>query len=206
MNAQSPEDAGMNAQSPELALYCGFSVARGGFFSRTLTRLIEFFTGGDVSHAFFVFWSTDWNCWMTVGANANGVTQKAVPEFRKDHTIKYLFRPVGFSLWDGLRAHAGDLDKPYNELGLFGMALVEIGQRLAGRPFANLLSQHGELFCSQWMNEIVVAAVTRAKLSAYFLAAMDSYRNDQVDPALLCYAMQISMVFAPVDLAAIWVK
>jgi hypothetical protein len=122
---------GINGDPP---IFSGFSAAT-GFFGGLLGGAIRAFTGGDVNHAFFVFWSPEFNAWLTVGANGNGVTVMTVPEFCKTRKIKYLFAATSsWSLWTGLRAHVGDLDKHYNYTGLFGMANVEIVKKLTGRP------------------------------------------------------------------------
>jgi len=65
---------GINGDPP---IYSGFSAAT-DFFGRLLSWNIRLFSGGDVNHAFFVFWSPEFNAWLTVGANSNGVTVMTV--------------------------------------------------------------------------------------------------------------------------------
>jgi hypothetical protein len=189
---------GINGDPP---LYSGFSAGT-GFFGSLLSGAIRLFSGGDVNHAFFIFWSPDFNAWLTVGANANGVTVMTVPEFRKSREIKYLFAPVSsWSLWTGLRTHVGDLDKHYNYTGLFGMANVEIVKKLLGRPGANLLNDRDDLFCSEWCSEVIRAALPGSK--GYAVAFMSGYKADQIDPAALRDAESKSPFFVPVPLSAI---
>ena len=189
---------GPNGDPP---LYSGFSAAK-GFFGSLLGGAIRFFTGGDVNHAFFVFWSPDFNAWLTVGANANGVTVMTVPEFCKTREIEYLFAPSSsWSLWTGLRAHVGDLDRHYNYTGLFGMAHVEIVKKLTGRPGANLLDDRDDIFCSEWCAEVIRAALPGSKGNA--LAFMARYKADQIDPSSLRDSEKGSVWFAPVPLGVV---
>ncbi len=182
-------------------LFSGFSAGK-GFFNALLGGTIRAFTGGDINHAFFVFWSSDFNAWLTVGANANGVTVMTVPEFCKSREIKYLFAPISsWSLWTGLRMHVGDLNKHYNYTGLFGMAHVEIMKKLTGRPGANLLDDHDDLFCSEWSAEVIRAALPGSK--GYAVAFMAQYQNDQIDPASLRDAEQRSMWFIAVPVSVL---
>lgn len=169
--------------SPEPPIYCGFSSAT-GFFGAIIGRMIRVFTGGEVNHAFFAYWSPEWQAWLTVGANANGVTMMTVPEFLKTRRIKYLFAPAGWSIWDGLRAHVADLDRHYNYAGLFGMAHVEIMRKLTGRPGANLLNDRDDLFCSEWCAMVVRAGLGPKRCPMF----LPGYENDQVDPSGLCSA------------------
>jgi hypothetical protein len=177
-------------------LYLGFSAGT-GFFGGVLGGLIRAFTGGDVNHAFFVFWSPDFGAWLTVGANGNGVTIMTVPEFLKTRVIKNLLAPTSsWSLWTGLRAHVKDLNRHYNYSGLFGMANVEIVKKLTGRPGINLLNDRGDVFCSEWCAEVIRASLPGSQ--GYALAFMAGYKADQIDPTSLRDAAQRTVWFSPV--------
>ena|SRR5581483_12517122 len=196
----------------EPPIFIGFSAAT-GLLGGMLGAAIRAFTGGTVNHAFLVYFDRHWGAWLTVGANANGLTIMTIPEFCKTRKIKFLFSTIGFSLWDGLRAHVGDLDRGYNYGGLIGMANVEIVKKLRGRLGDNFLSQRGKLFCSQWDAEIIKAAMLNKPLvrpaPIPFLAGV---RDDEVDPSALCTAIQarpdafksevVGQVFVPLMLAA----
>lgn len=133
------------------ALYCAFSTSSGW-----LSRGIRWFTRGKVSHAFFLFYSPEWACWLAVGANANGITIETLAQFlKRGNTVVYAFQPLTVNLWDGLRKHVSDLNKSYNYTGLFGMAFVELSQLVLKRSAANRLSNKAELFCSEWMDMVL---------------------------------------------------
>jgi hypothetical protein len=135
-----------------IPIYSGFSITTGSW----LSAAIRWFTDSpDTSHAFLVYWSTEYGCWMTVGANSNGVTELPVWKFESKRRITHLFRPVGFSLLDGLRKHVGDLNKSYAWSALLDMAWISIERRLRLHPQRNVLELRGELFCSQWIAEII---------------------------------------------------
>jgi hypothetical protein len=188
---------GINGDPP---IYSGFSAAT-GFFGGLLGGAIRLFTGGDVNHAFFVFWSPEFNAWLTVGANGNGVTVMTVPEFCKTRKIKYLFAATSsWSLWTGLRAHVGDLDKHYNYNGLFGMANVEIVKKLTGRPGANLLDDRDDIFCSEWCAEAIRAGLPG---KGYAAAFMPKYMDDQIDPSALRDAESKSPWFVATPLSVL---
>lgn len=174
-------------------IYAGFSSAL-GVSGRLLGGLIRAFTGGDVNHAFFVYWDENWDSWLTVGANSNGLTIMSLNEFTRTRTIVHAYRMTapGRTLWDGLRIHVADLDKAYNFSGLFGMAGVEVVKKITGRPGANILSNNHELFCSEWCAMVIREALKRQQ----FLAG---YGFNQIDPSTLSEGLANSPWFQSVD-------
>lgn len=187
-------------------IFCVFTESDAGVFNILLAKAINLFEGGKVrvNHAAFVYWSAEWAGWRAIGANANGVTEVPLKTFAATRAIPYVFAPVGFNLWDGMRAHAADVGKHYNYSGLAGMAFVEIARKLKMHPKANLLSDNNDLFCSQWQAEIVSAAITHAMLSENLSAMALLLRTwpllntdaDVIDPALLCRTELKSHLFA----------
>lgn len=187
--------------SSDPPIYSGFSSAT-GFFGRILGGSIRLFTGGDVNHAFFVFWSPEFDTWLTVGANANGVTIMSVGEFCKTREINYLFAPIGWSIWDGMRAHVKDLDKHYNYTGLFGMANVEIIKKIVGRPGLNFLNDRDDLFCSEWCAMVLRAGMGMNRA----LKFLPNYKDNQIDPSTLRDAEKASSFFASVPVSVVMKK
>ncbi len=166
-------------------LFCGFSISMGGALSRLEGDLIRDFEdgGGDAPNHAFLFWQDPpTGAWLTRGANARGIEDLEMSVFLKDRAIVRVFAPK-FDLWADLRLHVADLGEHYNYRGLFGMAFVEILERLRKRPCANLLSARDEVFCSEWISELVRDAL---KLGGHPWIALP---DDAIDPATLAAAM-----------------
>ena len=72
-----------------------------------LGALIKEFTGGDVNHAFFIFYDPVFDAQLTLGANANGLTIEHLDKF--DGQIVHIFEPTdpGKGLEMGLRRDDG---------------------------------------------------------------------------------------------------
>jgi hypothetical protein len=179
----------------EPPIYTAFTSTVGGLLSRELGWLIREVTDSDVNHACIIYWSRDWGCWMTVGANSNGITEIPLLKFEQSRLVKHLFSAAGFSLWDGLRAHVGDVDKSYAYSGLFGMAFVEILKKLNQHPHYNWFENKDELFCSQWAAEIVDAALPEDSRARWPLFSLDS---SVIDPGRL-YNAEAPSFFSEMD-------
>jgi len=173
-------------------IYAAFSRASGGWFSRLVGALIRSFTSGSVNHALVVYWSTDFGCWMTVGANANGVTPMPLTEFLKTRTIVYLYAPVGWSLWYAPTISTRAMTTP----GCLGWPTSKSGK--FGR---NLLNDKSELFCSEWLTELCVTGMVPLGASAIKDFMPD--RPDQIAPAFLAARMSKCAYFQTEPLSVI---
>jgi hypothetical protein len=187
-----PGETIMSEQSSN-TLYIGFSRSTGGPLSRALGSLIRKFTGGTVNHAFFLYRDAYLGAWMTLGANANGVTLIPLDEFRKDREIVHLWKPVTGSLWDGVRALHDAIGVGYNFSGLVGMAGVELLRRLGVRRPVNWLNDPHRLFCSEYCAEVIF----RSNLPDKNLGHLRFVEPSTIDPALLDSLLAASPAFAP---------
>ena len=170
----------------------GFSTSPGW-----LGRAIRWFTGGDVNHAFLLYWSRDWDRWLTLGANQNGLEPLTLDVFQRDRKIQYLFAADGWDLYAAMLKHVGDLGTPYNVRGLVGELFVETQRRIIGRYGRNFLDDHADLFCSEW-----VTAVCRTGIAAAQKTWALALEDDQVDPQTLRLACTPTL-FAPVPLVVL---
>lgn len=184
--------------------YFAFTIAINNFAFKLLAWLIIKFTGGDVNHACIIAWSPEWNCWQAIGANSNGITIEPLEEFKRTHRIVHMFEASGFSIWDGLRAHAGDLDKSYSYGGLFRMAFVEIRDRMFKRQ-PNLKHQVSDkrLFCSEWVFEVAHSAIPETLTNAFWAFQSTYAHADEIAPARLCYIMNQLRAFNEVPLTVL---
>ena len=164
-----------------------------------LGRLIRWFTGGTVNHAFLLYQSADFNEWMTLGANQNGLEPLPLTEFLKTRTLEYLFAPVGWDLREAMVKHAGDIGRGYDVSGLVGEAWVETWKKITGRYGKNFLDDHKELFCSEWVAEVCATGITSM---AFMLdLRLDA---DQIDPETLKEAcLARPRLFRPVAVAEV---
>jgi hypothetical protein len=176
-------------------LYIGFSRSTGGPLSRALGWLIRKFTGGTVNHAFFLYFDENVGVWMTLGANANGVTLIPLDEFRKDREIAHLYKPVAGSLWDGVHALHEAIGIGYDFSGLLGMAGVELLRRLGVTRPVNWLDNPHRLFCSEYCAQVLIYTTTLP--DADFRAHLRRMRPDTIDPAMLDALIAESGIFAP---------
>jgi len=139
-------------------LYVSYSAGRDW-----LSRCIQIATGRRVNHSFFI-WQDEHLGWVTLGANANGVTLETWQNFAKTREVIAMFRPRDGmpSLWIGLDALKNEIDERYDYLGLGGMMWVEI-QRARGKNVDNPGSKisewfdpkHKKTFCSQLQAAVI---------------------------------------------------
>lgn len=181
-------------ESPNNTLYIGFSRSTGGPLRRALGWLIRAFTGGRVNHAFFLYRDAYLGTWMTLGANASGVTLVPLREFRRTREIVHLWKPVVGSLWEGVRALHDEIGVGYNFSGLVGMAGVELLRRLGVKRPVNWLDDPHRLFCSEYCAQVLIRA---ALPDVGFGARLRRMRPDTIDPTMLDALIAESGIFAP---------
>ncbi len=157
---------------------------------RAISDLIMLFTDGPVSHAFLLWRDPHMGC-VCLGANPNGVTLDVLEDFERDRVIVKVARPVKGSLWPGLEALRNDLNERYNIGGVIGMSVVEIARRVFhDRVTANPLSRTGELFCSQFVLEVIIAAK---------LPISEELNPSTTDPSQLMRALEADDSFEMMD-------
>ncbi len=177
------------------ALYLGFSRSTGGFFPRALGWAIRRFTGGAVNHAFFLYRSETAGCWMTLGANANGVTEIPLAEFLKDREIVDLWLPRHGTLRSGIRELHDVIGIGYDFSGLIGMAGVELFRRLGIARPVNWLDDHHALFCSEYCAMVVMRSAIGSAADE-LQKKIRLLRANTIDPAALDAMIAESRAFA----------
>ena len=181
-------------------LYLGFSRSTGGFFSRALGWAIRKFTGGLVNHAFFLYRSEVAGCWMTLGANANGLSNLPLDDFLKDRAIVDLWLPRIGTFKTGIQALHDKIGIGYDFSGLIGMSGVEILRRLGVTHPVNWIDDHHALFCSEYC----AMAIMKSALSAGandLKIKIGQMRANTIDPATLDSMIADSHAFAHYSLA-----
>ena len=129
-------------------------IIRAGFSaSKGLGDLIRKFTGGDVNHAFIMYFDPVLEVDVTFGANSNGFTMVPLSDF-PDEIIRY-YVPLANPLVWGFRKNVHWINKPYDVAGLIGMSVVEferhILRMMASNPFLNT----HKLFCSEIVTKML---------------------------------------------------
>lgn len=149
--------------------------------SPLLGTLIKEFTGGDVNHAFFIFYDPVFDAQLTLGANANGLTIEHLDKF--DGQIVHVFEPTDPSkgLEMGLRLWAHLLNEPYDFAGLVGMAAVEVARKAGIWDMQNPFQSMKRLFCSEFARKVINS-------SRY--EVLPDLEAGSVDPAQLCEALK----------------
>jgi hypothetical protein len=150
----------------------GFSASSG------IGDLIRLVTGGDVNHAFILYFDPIFQTNLTLGAQSNGLTSEPLFEFPDQ--IIHLFEPLNSGFEEGLRVNTKWLDQPYDYAGLLGMSLVEAARAIGHWQILNPFLDKQKLFCSEY-----AAMVIRA--SGYNI--LPDYQAGTVDPYQLCQAM-----------------
>lgn len=152
-------------------------------FSRSpvLGAIIREFTGGDVNHAFAIYFHPIYKTLITLGANSNGFTEMALREF-PGHIVR-VWRPLDVNLSLGMAAMADWLDKPYDYAGLLGMSVVEAEAHLMHRVAANPALDKHKLFCSEAM-AMMVRKSGDDVLANYQAGSIDPYTLDRGFAAL----------------------
>jgi hypothetical protein len=177
-------------------IYSVFTISTSDWADKLLTQGIQFFAGKGPSHACLIYWSTDFSCWIAIGANWNGITEDRLDTFLKTHIITDIYSPVGFSFWEGMKEHSNNLDEHYAFSALPGMALVSILERFHVHPRRNELESSHELFCSQWVSEVIRDSLLPVMYTKWPLYTINS---SIISPQQLRNNEQVSPYFARID-------
>ena len=170
---------------PDTKLYIGFSRSTGGFFSRALGWLIRRASGSWVNHAFCLYYDTYAGCWMTVGANANGVGPIPLDRFQRSRRIVDLWAPAIGSFWDGYHALHDKIGVPYNYSGCANMLFVEFARKLGVKDPRNWLSNPADEFCSEYCAEIVSRSNLPSPAAAALQETIALEPPSTIDPGML---------------------
>jgi hypothetical protein len=132
-------------------VYAGFT--RGSSF---ISKQIRFWSEEEVNHAFFLYHSRDWGCWLEHGAINSGFNAVAAGQagLVKD-SVHLLIPPVDLRV--GMQAHPELLNSRYGWGELLGMLPVELAERL-GKKIRNPFARKASNFCSEAMALIVDAS------------------------------------------------
>ena len=133
-----------------------------------------------MNHAFLIFFDPVFNCQLTLGANANGLTIEPLSVYNA--RVMHLFQPVdpNKGLEIGLRALMEWLNKPYDFAGLVGMIAVEVAWKLGCWEIDNPLGLARRLFCSEYVKMVLIS-------SGYVV--LPETQPGCCDPAQLCQAL-----------------
>jgi hypothetical protein len=129
----------------------GFSHASG-----LVSRAIRWITGSRASHAFVVYYDTDFQQDMVLEAVGAGFRIQSLDTFKKENEIVRLYQPQ-HSLTAGYPEVAHWLGERYDFGGLLGMAWVMIGRWLK-RNWRNPWASSRSLFCSEAVVRVLLAA------------------------------------------------
>lgn len=128
-------------------VYIGFTASDG-----LVSRLIRWFTKGDVSHVFLLYWSPVWDSWVEHGAVGRGFIATKAPGGSVKH-LKSLYY-VG-DLTPGMAACSDFLGAPYDYRGLLGMTWVEFAKHRLKKQAKNPLEADHAMFCSEIVRRII---------------------------------------------------
>ena len=137
-------------------LYAGFSASRG--FLPALIRIFSgTFAGGGVNHM-FLCWQDPHLGWVTLGANANGVTLIPWAQFTAKRAVIAIFKPhdPALSLRTGLENLKSTINAAYNYPAIVGLGLTEVADFLLRRQHPNRLDLNtNEQFCSEFASRVI---------------------------------------------------
>lgn len=118
-------------------------------------RLIRWFTGGDVNHAFLAYFDEDTNGWVVLGADTGGWIQTPFEDLRRNKVVRLYAPPPGVHLSVGLAAMHGRLGAGYDFGGLLGMTWVLAVRRLLKKRVRNPFAAKKNLFCSEAVDMVL---------------------------------------------------
>jgi hypothetical protein len=145
----------------------GFSTSKTSWIS----RIIRWFTGGKSSHTAVVYWDTDFERDMIMGATDGGF--KITPFSHYEKSLVAIYTPK-YPIDVGLKKAVDWLGEGYDYGGLFGMAWVELGRWLK-RKWRNPWRDSKTMFCSE--------AVARIMDSGY--PGTKGWDAQSIDPEML---------------------
>jgi len=163
-------------------------------FSRSneeVGALIRKFTGGDVNHALLIWRDPTFNCWLTLGANANGLTIETLKNFKDQIIHLYAPEPGATGLIVGLQVWANWLNCPYDYAGLIGMSVVEASRLIAHRTVVNPTLTPHHLFCSEYVKNVIH--------DSGYVNVLGGQPAGSVDPFELSDALGHTLPFAEYD-------
>ena len=129
-------------------VYIGFTSSPGW-----LSRLIREFEHADVSHTFLAWPDPNFDVWMTLGAEPNGVIQQPLSRFTKEDNPE-LWLLSGPDLWPGIITLLDVINTPYGYATLLGMSVVEAEEHLFHRAGDNPIKR-GSVICSEYVSLVL---------------------------------------------------
>ena len=118
-----------------------------------LSRLIRWFTGALVSHAWILYYDLDFACEMVLEATLEGVRIIPFEVFKQHNTIVKVFIPSD-SLKQGFAKVGATLGSTYDFTGLLGMLWVLLG-RWFKKKLKNPWNSPRALFCSEFVAQVM---------------------------------------------------
>jgi hypothetical protein len=133
---------------PDNAVLVGLSGSRGW-----IGRLIRFFQGGDINHA-FILRRDPVTGWMNLGADPGGWLSTPAEKARENKVVRLYLPPPGVDLNVGLAKLRYLLGEKYDVGGLVGMAWVLLLRKF-GKKVANPLQSKRAVFCSEIVDMVL---------------------------------------------------
>lgn len=111
-------------------------------------KLVRWATSSNVNHAFLVYRSKAWGCWM-VAESTKGYGVRVVPyELAKQRVIyaEYFTFPE-YDLKVGMRERVKDIGKGYDHLAVVGLAVKLIFKRIFRKVVPSYFYSKKDIFC-----------------------------------------------------------
>ena len=118
-----------------------------------VSRLIRFFTGAAVSHAWLLYFDVEFGREMVLEATLEGVRIVPLDVFQKQNVVVKIALPRK-DLAAGLLKAGELLGERYDFFGLFGMLWVLIGHWLK-RKWHNPWNTSQAMFCSEFVAQVL---------------------------------------------------
>jgi hypothetical protein len=118
-----------------------------------VSRIIRWFTGAAVSHAWLLYYDVDFGQTMVLEATLEGVRIIPYEAFKRHNLIVRVFTPR-HSLKPGLIKAGDTLGEHYDFTGLLGMLWVLFGRWLR-RKWRNPWIETHAMFCSEFVAQVL---------------------------------------------------
>lgn len=150
--------------------------------SSLVARIIRWFTRSQFSHTFTLFYSTEFQIWVALGADARGwmLTPASEENILAAISLKK-------NLWTGLAKNAHWLGCAYDYTGLLGMSVVEFCWHWLRRKVRNPINGKNTWFCSEIETKIIEDSGVQLKLAPGSVdpqALFDRLMSVQLEPEI----------------------
>ena len=190
-------------------VYIGFSRLKpNSLFNKFVYYSITFFSGGNVDHVFFLYYDYILG-WCSVGALFSGLELLPIKQFLKDREIKYVFEPKYSGLLGILYINLQKIGTKYNYLAILGIALfltfkkIKLFSKYYIKYFRrNFLSNPKELFCSQWVEKVILQWIKMLKdiKNIETSWSLSDIEPSLITPYMILQTIETSTLFSKFDI------